>query len=224
MKLAYPAFSEAMTVGTDSVLCLVIENQPLFRTILCDFSVSVDGGRSDIVLSEGDRILDLPKYIEIITDFINFDLNKKSLITKIISELEKAAVSPEHYLKTQELLAEIENSVDKWAFSFPCDIIPTKVSVTTLLRAVGVELRNEYHGHIGEVEKILDYMELVREFDREKLFVTVNMRSYFDDALIREFQKTAVGHEFHVLMLESQSYPLLEYEKRITVDADLCEF
>ena len=224
MKLAYPAFSEAVTIGSDSVLCAVIENQPLFRTILCDLSCSIDGGRSDIILSDGDRILDLPKYVDIITNFINFDLNQKSLITKIISELEKTAVSPEHYLKTQELLAEIENAVDTWAFSFPCDIIPSKVSVSTLLKSVGVELRNDYIGHVGAVEKILDYMELVREFDREKLFVTVNMRSYFNDALILEFQKTVVGHEYHVLMLESQSFPILEYEKRITIDADLCEF
>ena len=132
MKLAYPAFSEAVTIGSDAVLCVAIENQPLFRTFLCDFSFSMDGGRSDIVLSEGGRILDLPKYVEIITNFINFDLNQKSLTTRIISELEKTSVSPEHYLKTQELLAEIENAVDTWALSFACDVIPSKLSVSTV--------------------------------------------------------------------------------------------
>ena len=102
-----------------------------------------------------------------------------------------------------------------------CD---SKRSVSTLLKAVGIEIRDEYEGHRGEVEKVLDYMELVREFDRDKLFITVNMRSFFDDDIIHQFQKTALSHEFKILMLESQSYPHLPLEKRITIDEDLCEF
>lgn len=67
-------------------------------------------------------------------------------------------------------------------------------------------------------------MELVREFDRDKLFITVNMRAYFDDEIIAKFQKTALSHEFKVLMLEAYAYPPLKLEKRLTIDADLCEF
>ena len=85
-------------------------------------------------------------------------------------------------------------------------------------------MRDDDEGHRGEVEKILDYMELVREFDRNKLFITVNMRSFFDDELITEFMKTVVSHEYRILMLESNAYLRLTLEKRITIDADLCEF
>ena len=66
--------------------------------------------------------------------------------------------------------------------------------------------------------------ELVREFDRDKLFVTVNMRTFFADGIMERFLETVRSHEFHVLMLESQSYARLAPEKRITIDADLCEF
>ena len=121
-------------------------------------------------------------------------------------------------------LSNIENIIGEWAFSFPCDIIAGKISVSTLLKSVGIELRDEYEGDRGGVEKILDYMELVREFDRNKLFITVNMRSFFDDEIIAEFMKTVISHEYRVLMLESQAYPKLAFEKRVTIDADLCEF
>ena len=224
MKLAYPAFSEPITVGAERVPCLVIENQRLFRAFLRDIAGALEGNRTDLVLSSGDAILDASKYAELLWDFVSFDLNRKSLIHKVIGELEKTALSPEHYLKTQELMAQIENAVGEWAFPFPCDVVPAKLSLSTLLRALGIELRNDYEGHAGEVEKILDYMELVREFDRDKLFITVNMRAFFEDALIAQFQKTALSHELKVLMLESQGYPRLERENRITIDADLCEF
>ena len=48
--------------------------------------------------------------------------------------------------------------------------------------------------------------------------------SCFDDTLIEQFMKTAVSHEFHVLMLESNAYCILPNEKRTTIDTDLCEF
>lgn len=224
MKLAYPALSDVITIDGEHVSCLVIENKGLFRSLICDISNALDGGNSELVLSKEDKILDISRYIEIISDFISFDLNKRTLINKIVSELERVAVSSEHYVKTQKLLAEIDRAVGDWAFSFPCDIVASKVSVSTLLKSVGVELRSDYEGHCGEVEKILDYMELVREFDRSKLFVTVNMRTYFDDKIMRDFMSTILSHEYMVLMLESQAYTKLEYEKRITIDEDLCEF
>ena len=224
MRLAYPALSEAVSIDEYCIPCFVIENKRLFRTLLCDAASAIDGNRTDLILSDGDRILDMAKNAEILSDFIRFDLNRKTLLNKIIGEMEKIAISPEHYMKTRELLTDIESLIGEWAFSFPCDIIAGKISVSTLLKSVGVELRDDYEGHRGEVEKILDYMELVREFDRNKLFITVNMRSFFDDELITEFMKTAVSHEYRVLMLESNAYPKLTLEKRITIDADLCEF
>ncbi len=224
MKIAYPAFSEPVVTDGDAIPCLVIENRRLFRSFLVDMASGIDGMKSDVVLSRGDKLLDLSKYTEVLTNFVNFDINKKTLINKIIGELEKMAVSPEYYLKTQELLTEIDNAVSDWAFSFDCDIIPSKISVPSLIKSVGIELRGDYEGICGEVEKLLDYMGLVREFERDKLFVTVNMRAYFDDEIIERFLLSARGHEFNILMLESQAYKRLSIEKRITIDEDLCEF
>ena len=98
--------------------------------------------------------------------------------------------------------------------SSDCDIIPSKISVPALIKSVGIELRDDYEGDAGEVEKIIDYMELVREFERDKLFVTVNMRAYFDDDIIKRFLSSARGHDFHVLMLKSYKRCKKSNEKR----------
>lgn len=224
MKLAYPDFSECIVWDTARIPCMVIENRQLFRSFLCDVTAAIDGCRTDLVLSDKDITLDIAKYVEVITDFIHFDLNRKPLLTKIIGELERSAVAPEQYVQTQELLAAIEEAVEAWAFSIPCAIDANKISVSALLKAIGIAIRNDYEGHRGEVEKILDYMELVREMDRDKLFITVNMRSYFDDLLIEQFMKTVISHEFRIFMLESNAYSVLPNEKRTTIDEDLCEF
>ena len=66
-------------------------------------------------------------------------------------------------------------------------------------------------------------MELVREFDRDKLFIFVSLRSYFSPEKIADFFDTIISHEFKVLLVDQLSNEALPNEKRLTIDADLCE-
>ena len=67
-------------------------------------------------------------------------------------------------------------------------------------------------------------MELVREFDKDKLFIISHMRQYFEDDVMRLFMQTVLSHGLHVLMLESVAYQKLPEERRLTVDSDFCIF
>ena len=67
-------------------------------------------------------------------------------------------------------------------------------------------------------------MELVRIFEKDKLFITVNMRSFFDDAFMDRFMQSVSSHRYKVLMIENKAYNILSNEIRFTVDEDLCEF
>lgn len=74
------------------------------------------------------------------------------------------------------------------------------------------------------LERLIDYMELVREFERDKLFVYVNLRSFFSDEEIERFLRTALDHGYRILLIDAQSHEKLLLENRVTVDNDLCEF
>lgn len=224
MKFAYPDISCVFDFDTPYVQTLVIENQSFFHQFLKDIYLSIEGLSTPAILSKDNKPIEFSKYAEVITDFINFDINQKPLLNKLYAALEQNAVSSENYLRTQTLLSDIENTVSEWAFDFPCDIVASKISALNLLKAIGVEINDCYQGESGDAERIVDYMELVREFDRDKIFFTVNMRSYFSDCVIDNFIKTVSSHEYKVLMLESKSHSLLNLEKRLTIDADLCEF
>lgn len=224
MKLAYSDISGVFRFDQPFVSTLVIENQSFLRKLLKDLYASLDGVPTAAILSIENKPVEFSKYAELLTDFVHFNINQKSLINRICASLEHTAVSAENYLETQKLLGEIENKIDEWAFTFPCDIVATKISVSPLLKAVGIEINDTYQGEAGDAERVIDYMELVREFDRDKLFITVNMRSFFSDTVIESFMQTAISHEYKILMIESKSHPLLALEKRLTVDEDLCEF
>lgn len=67
-------------------------------------------------------------------------------------------------------------------------------------------------------------MELVREFDRGKLFVLVGLRSSFLDDSVELFLRSVLNHCYRVLLLDSVTKEKLPHEKRLTIDNDLCEF
>ena len=67
-------------------------------------------------------------------------------------------------------------------------------------------------------------MELVRELDRDRLFIMVNMRTFFSDDEMKIFIESVCLHDFKVLLLESVSFSRLENVRRYTIDEDLCEF
>lgn len=224
MKFVHREIDRIFAWDKPLIQTLVVENQSFFRKVLKDVFMSFDGYTTPAVLSVNNKPVQITKHAEVITDFINFTLNQKTLINRICSALEQTAISPENYLETQKLLSHIENKVNKWAFEFPCDIIASRISTSNLLKAIGIEINEDYHGESGDAEKLIDYMELVREFDRDKLFITVNMRNYFSDPVICKFMKTVLSHEYKILMIEANSYPILDFESRTTIDYDLCEF
>lgn len=107
------------------------------------------------------------------------------------------------------------------SFDLPCGIFCGKMSFGGILRSAGIVISDDDG---NDLERLLDYMELMRELDRDKLFILVNLRSYYSDGDVASFLSTVLSHEYHVLLVDSVSRPRLPGEARVTVDFDLCEF
>ena len=65
-------------------------------------------------------------------------------------------------------------------------------------------------------------MELVREYDSERIFITLNLWSYISDNEMNKFVNDVVVRGYKLLMLENTEYPIIEHEKRYIIDADKC--
>lgn len=221
MKFCFPDISGVFDTNACCVNTVVIENQNLFRNLISDIALQIDGFDGASTLSNEDKFLNFSKNAELLTTFVPFELNRKSLIGKIASALEKESVSPGNYMNTMQIMSDIENYLDTLASAFACNLSFTKITSSSIIKAAGIEVVDDYD---SIAEKVIDYMELVREFDSDKLFVTVNMRSYVDDREAELFMKTAIDHGYDLLMIENTEYRRLSFEKRLTIDADLCEF
>lgn len=221
MKFTYREMGFILQFDGGYVNELIIENKKMFFSLVNDLFAQADGESGGCVLSISERPVDISKYADITVQFAPFQINRKSLLTKLYSALEKRAVQAENYIKSEEMLSEIEKYMLYLAEELPFEINCQKLSITSIIKAVAPEIDE---ADKSPLERIFSYMELVRELDRDRLFIMINMRSYFSDEDMEIFIESVCLHDFKVLLIESISSPLLKNVKRYTVDEDLCEF
>lgn len=166
------------------------------------------------------EFIEIAKNVDIVSCFVPFELNRKTLINKLISSLEKTAVDESFFAKSADILSSVERYIDELTFEYPYDIECDKISVSSVLKAVGIRI---CESEKSILEKVLDYMELVADFEKKKLFIFINMRSYFSDGEMTEFFKTVFPRKHAVLLIDSSEHPRLFGEKRVIIDKDLCE-
>lgn len=221
MKLIYKNIGHVLRLGDGYAVELIVEHRNLFFNMVTNLTEQIDGGRGDAVLSLSDKPVELGRYADITVQFAPFQLNRKTLLTKLCATLEQKALQAENYVETGELLSQLEAYVHTLAFDLPFEIDCKKVAISPILKAISPEIdENEK----STIERVFAYMELLRELDRDRLFIMVNMRSYFSDEDMERFIESACLHDFKVLLLESTSRTILKNTKRYTIDADLCEF
>ena len=221
MKLVYKDMGHILSFDDGYVNELVVENKKMFFEIVNSISVQIDGGHGDCVLSIKDKPVELGKYADLTVQFAPFELNRKSLLTKLYSALEHKAVLAENYTQTGNLLADIERYVLYLSEELPFEVNCQRLAIGSIIKAVSPEIDDTDK---SVLEKIFSYMELVRELDRDRLFIMVNMRSYFANSDMEIFTESASLHGFRVLLLESSAQIKLKNTRRYTVDEDLCEF
>lgn len=133
--------------------------------------------------------------------------------------MQKLAMDEEHYYQTSELITLLESYLLDLSVELTGNIELSKITWENTIKAVGVEFADNYD---SRAEKILDYMELVREYDSERIFITLNLRSYISDNEMNKFVNDVVVRGYKLLMLENTEYPIIEHEKRYIIDADKC--
>lgn len=221
MKLAYHLLSSPIKINEESVNILVIENQKIFSEILTDLSNQMNKTKGNVVLSYDNTPIEISKNMEVITEFIPFELNKRSILSKLLKRVDTIAQNEVFFMKTKELSSQISEYAQLLADEIEFDIdFLHEYEVSCILKAINFKLRDDY---ASISEKIIDYMLLVREFENDKCFVLVNFRNYVSNSEISDFYKTVLYNKLKVLIVSASDYPLSPYETKTIIDMDLCQ-
>lgn len=220
MKLSYPELECIFDFSPAILNTLVIENPNFMCKLLTDIKAQIEGFGGAAVLSERNVPIQFSKNAELIDSILGFSINQKSLINKISATLFNLSVNGDFYLRSSAIISDIEKLIDEMSFDFPCSITESKLNFENVIKSAGIEITDDYENGL---ERFLDYMELVREFDRDKLFIFVNMRSFYSQNYMELFSETVIKKELKVLLVDNFAYQLIKNEKRVVIDNDLCE-
>lgn len=221
MKLVHSQMGHILDFNNGCANELVIENKKMFLEFVNGINLQADGIKGDFVLSIKDKPVEFAKFTDVTMQFAPFQINRKSLLTKLYSALEQKALLAENYTKTGEIISGLESYVNHLAEDFSFEIDCQRVSIGPIIRALAPEIEENDK---STLEKIFEYIEMVRELDKERLFIMVNMRTYFTDDEMDVFIESVCLHDFKLLLIESTAFNVLSNIKRYVIDEDLCEF
>lgn len=219
MKIAMDYLLEPISISEGETACLCIENQKLFRQFIEELRMEIAGQEGSIVFSIEDTVVKPQKSILMLEKFAPFEINTKEIINKISLALEKEAMNEEHYLQTMELLSQIERYFDTIS-NMHYNITLSKCDFSSIIKAVSPVLIDDYD---NPLEAMIDYMDYIIEFLGDKLFVTVNLRSFFTDEELLAMVETVRAKGFKLLLIESVERSRIYGVNTILIDNDLCQ-
>ena len=221
MKIVHPKINSKIEISEHEISVLVIEEPEFFYELLMDIKSQINNFEGHTVVSVCNEPVSFHKYVELITDPLAIEMNSRTIMKKVLVAMEKCSQEAVYYERTQKLMAEIETYINDLSLNFDTEIECQDVSFQQLLKAAELKVVDEYS---RLVDRIYAYMELIREFEGDKLFIFVNLSSYIRKEQLQKFVNTVVGHSFQVLLIDSHDFERLEQENRLIVDCDLCEF
>lgn len=220
MKLAYSTLQNIIEIKGDKIHSIVVENPKYYYNMVKDFMDQMEGKEGGWTVSENDKPLAVNKCVEVLFDFISINVNQKTLIAKIVNEMEQIANKEENINGTMQLLSDIERFVLYLNEDFDLSVNCDKLTMSQLLKSIGISVSVETDDLI---EILYSYMQLVRQFIGDKLFVFVNLRSFVSQKQFRDFAMTIIGHGYQAIFLENKEYDKIAKESRLIIDQDLCE-
>lgn len=220
MKLIYPQIKTVLDTEIDKVWVLEIENKAFFRKCILDIYDQINGAEGQFSLYCGDEEEDISSTCEIILNPLEINLTQKKLLGAVERAMENRL---KEVLPSSELnrdLRNIKDIINNLAFDMNLEIEASRLVPEDLIKIAGITLKE---GSNSAIEKVIDYMSLVRRYEKNKLFVFVNMNSYFSSEELATFLKEVLQMDLDVILINSYSFPSSAEIRRIIVDKDLCE-
>ena len=222
MKLFYQDSTIEVDLNVQKINYLCIEKHSLFRHMLLQLYDQCHGEEGPWIYNVNAKGEAIDKEIHMIMNPIQVDVNSKSILTKLNTNLLK---------ESNLMIEELHDIVTKLhQFFYPLelssfiDIEHKEEIVATDIIKLGAFKVHETDK--DAVDRLLDYMDIVNELLKPDLFVIANIEMYLDLEELDLFFKTILAKQLCVLCISSTSQVMKDIDKSLingyTLDSDFC--
>lgn len=219
MKLLHTEYGLDITLRENEIIVISIENATVYTKILSDFWNQCHGGDGGFILSEGEKIKNIAKEMEVVFNPFLLDCNDKKIISKLYQELKEQS-NDMFFEEGMALNTHIVTYIDKVINQVPYALnYNPDFEITNLLKIYNVEIES-----LGKtlLERVVDYLRVMGQICMIKTFVFVGMKQYFTEEEIKQLYEFVFYEKINLIIIESIHVNHIESEKCWIIDKDLC--
>ena len=213
-------------IGVDVILdeyCMtvfVLENAKVFSEFVGDLWNQINSGGGFTIISEAEKEIKITSLVEMIFNPFSLNVNERRIISKILEELKEYALESysEDIEKINGLNAIlIEKLAEKTPYHLTYDL---EMDFAQILKIYNIEIDTDT---TTLTERIIDYIQVVSDVLRKKVFVFVNLKQYLSRQDLIYLYEAARYNKTYLVLVENKQYDSVPGEKVIIIDDQLCQ-
>ena len=219
-KLVNSNWEHQIKFNDGSISLLVIENSDAFRAYITSLQAQANGEDGPFVLSSEKEIISIKDRLSFVLNPLSVEIADKKVQTRVTTMLKNYFLNESHHDEMSTILAQIEAFALDIEENFPFEIEHTEADVSDLIKMLGFSLKVDYQ---DEIEKLLEYTNVLHDICNIDHFVFVSMFDYFSEQTIKTFCNECNMNKHNVLLIERHDPGFLFEAQKIVIDSDLCE-
>lgn len=221
MKLYHPIFLNPIEIKENEINVIVIENAKVFSSLIFQLKNQIEGLEGEFIFSSNNKMIDIPKNLDLIIDLFNVEINSKKIINKLYEHINKLSMSEQFYLKTVEVRNTVDLYIENLAYEFNQSICYNdEFDVKAILKMGEVKF---YDDHKNIAERITNYIDIMREYCKINSFIFVNLKTFLSQEEIKDFYSYVTYNKINTILFENNIGEKREHiEKYTIIDDDLC--
>jgi len=223
MKINVNYIDNELILEDNKILNIEIYNKKFFYRFIKDLNLIENGNNLEEItaFNKQNEEITLTNKIEILSDFLEFDLYNKKYSSDfqkyIVKNSEEKNIDKivKEYSKVYDSITNIVNLVD----------IPITIKNDFDFDSIIKSFKFEVSFSDDLLNNLINLLEVKTNLSKEKIYIFINLKSYLNNEDLLEFYKYIYLKNINSIFIDTSKYAdLNDYINKVIIDRDLDEF
>ena len=222
-RLIYSEFDKPILLEEDKFTVLKIEDKETYYKFLKDLYSQYNRGGECFNLSKNNKSLKLEKESLWINNLFDLEVNSRTRLRKLYTELEQNINRTELNEKVLNLWLKIEEMINTYiVLEGNLESKDEFIGIASILELMGVQFYDDFDERL--IDRLENFMILNRDYSSINLFVLNNASSVLSIEELQELQTFSKREDICILYLDTEFdfHTLSNGYRGLIVDEDLC--
>lgn len=223
MKINVNYIDNELIVEDNKILNIEIYNKKFFYRFIKDLNLIEDGNTIEEItaFNKQNEEITLTNKIEILSDFLDFDLYNK----KYSSDFQKYIVKNSEEKNIDKIVKEYSKVYDSISNIVNLIDIPITIKNDFDFESIIKSFKFEVNFFDNLLNNLIDLLEVKLNLSKEKIYVFINLKSYLNNEDLLELYKYIFAKNINSIFIDTNKYDdLNDNVNKIIIDTDLDEF